>query len=162
MRSRRRTRRRWPSRRPSCCRTSGSSNTDRSSILCCRRVSSHTLIPPPLSRRDDVIKCYFSPPFWHFFLVGMKLSSLDPVKCIDLQYLGVHLPLPPPKLPEKSEALDLSPGGKLHWALTVCLLKVRPVSLISSAWRRVNPRGRLQIYVALCNVRWKKRLRLIT
>ncbi|TNN40165.1 MAX gene-associated protein [Liparis tanakae] len=44
--------------------------------------------------------------------VGMKLSSLDPMKGIDLQYLGVRLPLPPPKLPEKSKALDLSPGDE--------------------------------------------------
>ncbi|XP_068433805.1 MAX gene-associated protein isoform X2 [Clinocottus analis] len=44
--------------------------------------------------------------------VGMKLSSLDPMKSIDLQYLGVLLPLPPPKLPEKSRDEDLSPGDK--------------------------------------------------
>lgn len=30
------------------------------------------------------------------FTVGMKLSLLDPKLPIDLQYLGVHLPRPPP------------------------------------------------------------------
>lgn len=34
--------------------------------------------------------------------VGLKLSTLDPTQPIDLQYLGVQLPLPPPKLPEGS------------------------------------------------------------
>lgn len=29
-------------------------------------------------------------------LVGMKLSSLDPLVSIDLRYLGVQLPIPPP------------------------------------------------------------------
>uniref|UniRef100_UPI0037E7BA60 MAX gene-associated protein-like n=1 Tax=Semicossyphus pulcher TaxID=241346 RepID=UPI0037E7BA60 len=38
--------------------------------------------------------------------VGMKLSSLDPTKSIDLQYLGVLLPLPPP--PEQGNAKALS------------------------------------------------------
>ncbi|CAK6962645.1 MAX gene-associated protein [Scomber scombrus] len=33
--------------------------------------------------------------------VGLKLSSLDPTKSIDLHYLGVQLPLPPPTLPEQ-------------------------------------------------------------
>lgn len=40
--------------------------------------------------------------------VGLKLSSLDPTKSIDLQYLGVHLPLPPPRRPEQGNAA--SPG----------------------------------------------------
>ncbi|XP_031722107.1 MAX gene-associated protein isoform X2 [Anarrhichthys ocellatus] len=44
--------------------------------------------------------------------VGMKLSSLDPMKSIDLQYLRVHLPLPPPNLPEESKAGALSPADK--------------------------------------------------
>ncbi|KAE8287023.1 MAX gene-associated protein [Larimichthys crocea] len=39
--------------------------------------------------------------------VGMKLSSLDPTKPVDLQYLGVRLPLPPPSLPEEANALLL-------------------------------------------------------
>lgn len=47
----------------------------------------------------------------------MKLSSLDPCKSIDLQYLGVCLPLPP-KL-DQSKAATLSPGGKLDWSLIV-------------------------------------------
>ncbi|CAN9507688.1 unnamed protein product [Ophioblennius macclurei] len=34
--------------------------------------------------------------------VGMKLSSLDPTKSIDLQYLGVALPLPPPNGSEET------------------------------------------------------------
>ncbi|XP_035851241.1 MAX gene-associated protein isoform X2 [Sander lucioperca] len=41
--------------------------------------------------------------------VGLKLSSLDQTKSIDLQYLGVHLPLPPPNLPEQGNAMALSP-----------------------------------------------------
>ncbi|XP_068565092.1 uncharacterized protein magl [Cebidichthys violaceus] len=44
--------------------------------------------------------------------VGMKLSSLDPMKSIDLQYLRVLLPLPPPNLPEESKAGALSPADK--------------------------------------------------
>ncbi|XP_035534606.1 MAX gene-associated protein-like isoform X2 [Morone saxatilis] len=42
--------------------------------------------------------------------VGLKLSSLDPTKSIDLQYLGVQLPLPPPNLPEEGNAM--SPGDE--------------------------------------------------
>ncbi|XP_037837560.1 uncharacterized protein magl isoform X2 [Kryptolebias marmoratus] len=34
--------------------------------------------------------------------VGLKLSSLDPDVSVDLNYLGVRLPLPPPVLPEHS------------------------------------------------------------
>ncbi|KAK2856449.1 hypothetical protein Q5P01_005184 [Channa striata] len=41
--------------------------------------------------------------------VGLKLSSLDLTKSIDLQYLGVHLPLPPPNLPERGNGKALSP-----------------------------------------------------
>ncbi|KAM6992388.1 uncharacterized protein mgab [Tautogolabrus adspersus] len=33
--------------------------------------------------------------------VGLKLSSLNPTKSVDLKYLGVLLPLPPPNLPRK-------------------------------------------------------------
>ncbi|KAL6095587.1 uncharacterized protein ACO6RY_09483 [Pungitius sinensis] len=44
--------------------------------------------------------------------VGMKLSSLDPMKSIDLQYLGVQLPLSAPNLPEKSEVVAPSPDDK--------------------------------------------------
>ncbi|XP_026174520.1 MAX gene-associated protein isoform X2 [Mastacembelus armatus] len=44
--------------------------------------------------------------------VGLKLNSLDHTKSIDLQYLGVHLPLPPPKLPEQSKAADMSTGDE--------------------------------------------------
>lgn len=46
------------------------------------------------------------------FTVGMKLSLLDPKLPIDLQYLGVHLPLPPP----------------IHKGLD----KMNPMSLLSS------------------------------
>lgn len=53
-----------------------------------------------------------------FFVVGLKLSCLDPNKTIDLQYLGVRLPLPPPNLPEKGNAA--SPVGMLDCCLTVC------------------------------------------
>ncbi|KAM7395685.1 hypothetical protein PAMA_007111 [Pampus argenteus] len=35
--------------------------------------------------------------------VGLKLSSLDPTKSIDLHYLGVCLPFPPPSLPEQGD-----------------------------------------------------------
>ncbi|XP_023285958.1 MAX gene-associated protein-like [Seriola lalandi dorsalis] len=44
--------------------------------------------------------------------VGLKLSSIDPSKSIDLQYLGVHLPLPPIKLPDQGDATVLSLGDK--------------------------------------------------
>ncbi|XP_045917038.1 MAX gene-associated protein isoform X3 [Micropterus dolomieu] len=44
--------------------------------------------------------------------VGLKLSSLDPTKSIDLQYLGVHLPLPPPNLPKQGNATSLTPGDE--------------------------------------------------
>lgn len=47
------------------------------------------------------------------FLVGLKLSSLDPTMSIDLQYLGVRLPLPPRNLPEQDSAMALSLGGKM-------------------------------------------------
>ncbi|CAL8315935.1 unnamed protein product [Merluccius merluccius] len=45
--------------------------------------------------------------------VGLKLNSLDPSKAIDLNYLGVHLPLPPPDLPGRGNTTPLSPtvGG---------------------------------------------------
>ncbi|XP_028997269.1 MAX gene-associated protein-like isoform X2 [Betta splendens] len=42
--------------------------------------------------------------------VGLKLSSLDPTKSIDLQYLGVRLPLPPPDLPEKDTTAQPDTG----------------------------------------------------
>ncbi|XP_041814517.1 uncharacterized protein magl isoform X2 [Chelmon rostratus] len=42
--------------------------------------------------------------------VGLKLSSFDQTKSIDLQYLGVHLPLPPPNLPEQGDVT--SPGDE--------------------------------------------------
>ncbi|XP_069572282.1 uncharacterized protein magl [Brachyistius frenatus] len=45
--------------------------------------------------------------------VGLKLSSLDPTQSIDLQYLGVCLPLPPPNLPEQRDTTVLrSPGDE--------------------------------------------------
>ncbi|XP_029281313.1 MAX gene-associated protein isoform X3 [Cottoperca gobio] len=44
--------------------------------------------------------------------VGLKLSSLDTTKSIDLQYLGVHLPLPPPIRPEQGNAMVRSPGDE--------------------------------------------------
>ncbi|XP_040920857.1 MAX gene-associated protein isoform X2 [Toxotes jaculatrix] len=44
--------------------------------------------------------------------VGLKLSSVDATKSIDLQYLGVHLPLPPANLPEQGNATALSLGDK--------------------------------------------------
>ncbi|XP_029352314.1 MAX gene-associated protein [Echeneis naucrates] len=44
--------------------------------------------------------------------VGLKLCFIDPTKSIDLQYLGVLLPLPPLKLPEEGDALALSLGEK--------------------------------------------------
>ncbi|XP_035472963.2 MAX gene-associated protein isoform X1 [Scophthalmus maximus] len=45
--------------------------------------------------------------------VGLKLSSLDPTKSIDLQYLGVHLPLPPApaNLPEHVNSKALGDNG---------------------------------------------------
>ncbi|XP_034084533.1 MAX gene-associated protein isoform X1 [Gymnodraco acuticeps] len=42
--------------------------------------------------------------------VGMKLSSLDTMRSIDLQYLGVRLPLPPPNLKDQGNATALSQG----------------------------------------------------
>ncbi|XP_054872081.1 uncharacterized protein magl isoform X2 [Amphiprion ocellaris] len=44
--------------------------------------------------------------------VGLKLSSLDPSKSIDLQYLGVLLPLPFPSLPEQNNTAAPSPGDE--------------------------------------------------
>ncbi|XP_039980782.1 MAX gene-associated protein isoform X2 [Xiphias gladius] len=45
--------------------------------------------------------------------VGLKLSSIDPLKSIDLQYLGVHLPLPPTNLPQQDKELPfISRTGK--------------------------------------------------
>ncbi|XP_029984833.1 MAX gene-associated protein isoform X2 [Sphaeramia orbicularis] len=44
--------------------------------------------------------------------VGLKLSSVDPSQSIDLQYLGVRLPLPPPEIPEQGGASDLLPGDE--------------------------------------------------
>ncbi|KAM6915112.1 MAX gene-associated protein [Xenentodon cancila] len=44
--------------------------------------------------------------------VGLKLSSLDPALSIDLQYLGICLPLPPPNLPEQSSTAALSPADE--------------------------------------------------
>ncbi|XP_059212334.1 uncharacterized protein magl isoform X2 [Centropristis striata] len=44
--------------------------------------------------------------------VGLKLSSLELTKSIDMQYLGVHLPIPPPNLPEHDTATALSPGDE--------------------------------------------------
>ncbi|XP_071334903.1 MAX gene-associated protein isoform X4 [Trachinotus anak] len=44
--------------------------------------------------------------------VGLKLSSIDPTMSIDLKYLGVHLPLPPMKLPEQGDSTALSLGDK--------------------------------------------------
>ncbi|XP_034756130.1 MAX gene-associated protein [Etheostoma cragini] len=41
--------------------------------------------------------------------VGLKLSSLDQTKSIDLKYVGVNLPLPPPDLPEQGNATARSP-----------------------------------------------------
>ncbi|XP_071768542.2 MAX gene-associated protein, partial [Centroberyx gerrardi] len=41
--------------------------------------------------------------------VGLKLSSLDPAKAVDLRYLGVNLPLPSPVLPVQDDATVLSP-----------------------------------------------------
>ncbi|XP_035000418.2 MAX gene-associated protein isoform X1 [Hippoglossus stenolepis] len=40
--------------------------------------------------------------------VGLKLSSLNPTKSVDLQYVGVHLPLPPADLPEQENSTSLS------------------------------------------------------
>ncbi|XP_069371108.1 MAX gene-associated protein isoform X2 [Paralichthys olivaceus] len=44
--------------------------------------------------------------------VGLKLSSLNPTKSVDLQYVGVHLPLPPANLPEQVNSTALSLGEK--------------------------------------------------
>ncbi|XP_024146356.1 MAX gene-associated protein, partial [Oryzias melastigma] len=41
--------------------------------------------------------------------VGLKLSSLDPSLSVDLQYLGISLPLPSAKLPEQSSRTSPSP-----------------------------------------------------
>ncbi|KAL7389187.1 hypothetical protein ABVT39_028064 [Epinephelus coioides] len=44
--------------------------------------------------------------------VGLKLSSLDLTQSIDLQYLGVRLPLPPPNIPEQGNTTAQSPGDE--------------------------------------------------
>ncbi|XP_029705375.1 MAX gene-associated protein isoform X2 [Takifugu rubripes] len=43
--------------------------------------------------------------------VGLKLSCLDPATPVDLKYLGIHLPLPPPELPEQSTITSPSDEG---------------------------------------------------
>ncbi|XP_019909736.2 MAX dimerization protein MGA a isoform X2 [Esox lucius] len=48
--------------------------------------------------------------------VGLKMSLLDPTLVIDLQYLGVRLPLPPPipcSEPSSVELASSSPGGSV-------------------------------------------------
>ncbi|KAM9355013.1 uncharacterized protein mgab [Pholidichthys leucotaenia] len=45
--------------------------------------------------------------------VGLKLGSLDPTMSIDLRYLGVCLPLPPPNLPSQSKPSMVSSGRGL-------------------------------------------------
>lgn len=44
--------------------------------------------------------------------MGLKLSSLDPSLSVDLQYLGISLPLPSAKLPEQSSRTSPSPIGE--------------------------------------------------
>lgn len=53
--------------------------------------------------------------------VGLKMTLLDPTLAIDLQYLGVRLPIPPPggcpelvtkELPPQSKNLDLQNVGQ--------------------------------------------------
>lgn len=41
--------------------------------------------------------------------VGLKMNLLDPTLAIDLQYLGVHLPLPPATAPPEPSAQELRP-----------------------------------------------------
>lgn len=51
-----------------------------------------------------------------FFSVGLKMNLLDPSLAIDLQYLGVRLPLPPPgvSLEPLTQELPPPPGLYLH------------------------------------------------
>lgn len=46
------------------------------------------------------------------FQVGLKLSSLDPSLSVDLQYLGISLPLPSADLPEQISRTSVSPVGE--------------------------------------------------
>uniref|UniRef100_A0A3P9JHV8 MAX gene-associated protein n=1 Tax=Oryzias latipes TaxID=8090 RepID=A0A3P9JHV8_ORYLA len=46
--------------------------------------------------------------------VGLKLSSLDPSLSVDLQYLGISLPLPSADLPEQISRTSVSPVDKGH------------------------------------------------
>lgn len=60
--------------------------------------------------------------------VGLKLSCLDPATAVDLKYLGIHLPLPPPELPEQSTIT--SPSGMLELLLmhSFCLYHYKIVA----------------------------------
>lgn len=58
------------------------------------------------------------PVFLFLNPVGLKMNLLDPNLAIDLQYLGVRLPIPPPgvSLEPLSQELPPSQGWYLHAA----------------------------------------------
>lgn len=70
-----------------------------------------------------------SPPSPLPGLVGLKLSSVDPAQSIDLQYLGVRLPLPAAVQQERratatrmfhSEVLTVCPHGMVKRVFAIC------------------------------------------
>lgn len=54
--------------------------------------------------------------FFHVNSVGLKMNLLDPTQSIDLQYLGVRLPIPPPgvSLEPLTQELPASQGSYHH------------------------------------------------
>lgn len=57
-----------------------------------------------MSEKSDLLACFL-------FSVGLKMYLLDPTLAIDLQYLGVCLPIPVPGAPVD---LHQSQGWCLH------------------------------------------------
>lgn len=57
--------------------------------------------------------------FFHVNSVGLKMNLLDPTQSIDLQYLGVRLPIPPPGVSLEPLTQELlPPQGSYHHAYT--------------------------------------------
>lgn len=65
---------------------------------------------------------------WRVCSVGLKMNLLDPTLAIDLQYLGVHLPIPPPTAPLEPVVQELRPGHGLCPDYLSALLSVTMVT----------------------------------
>uniref|UniRef100_A0A3B4Z3A5 T-box domain-containing protein n=1 Tax=Stegastes partitus TaxID=144197 RepID=A0A3B4Z3A5_9TELE len=83
----------------------------------------------PSEDKQDAVDLRYDGFDFTFFLL---LSSLDPSKPIDLQYLGVRLPPPPPpppNPPEQNSAAAPSPGGESNRSLAFCACSIlRPLN----------------------------------